>query len=149
MKRVLPLTSLALASVLASCANDKKEDPSPRTAAQMLTSKTWKQTAETEAIGDAEPVAKYFRYAASANNTVKFLADYSLRMEDGATEDSYNSPQTVSGEWTLSGKTLTIVVAPFTRQCTIQELTGNKLVVKVAEALDGAQKVTRYTYEAQ
>lgn len=149
MKRVLPLTSLALASVLASCANDKKEDPSPQTAAQLLTSKTWKQTAETEAIGDAEPVAKYFRYAASANNTLKFLTDHSLRMEEGATETSHNSLQTVLGEWMLSGKTLTIVVTPFTRECTIQELTENKLVVKAAEVLDGAQKVTRYTYEAQ
>ncbi|UOQ66604.1 lipocalin family protein [Hymenobacter volaticus] len=150
MKQLLPCISLALASALGSCTNDKKEEPSPQIDSQLLTSNTWKLTAETQTVGNAEPVAKYSTSDVGANdNTLKFLADYSLRMDEGATKDSHISLQTVSGKWKLSGKTLTIVVAPFTRQCVIQELTATKLIVRVDETLDGDQRVTRYMYEAQ
>jgi hypothetical protein len=61
MKRVLLFSSLALTGMFASCGDDKKEDPKPKTKSELLMAKSWMLTAETEATGTATPVNSFER----------------------------------------------------------------------------------------
>lgn len=149
MKSLLLLSSLALTGMFASCSDDKKEDPTPtKTDSELLMAKTWTQTAETETMGTAAPIDTYTNgyEACEKDNTLKFLAGNILTFDQGATKCDPDDAQSISGNWALTDKTLTMVVFSFGGQATIQELTDSKMVLSTSETVNGTTTITRSTY---
>ena len=133
MKRLqICALSLALIGGIASCSEDKKEDPAPKTRAELLMAKSWSVTGETETVGSTTTDVFADNYeACELDDTFKFLAGSILTYDQGKIKCDPNEDQSITGSWALSenDNKLAFLVFIFGREAKIEELTDTKLVL--------------------
>ncbi|QIL74901.1 hypothetical protein [Hymenobacter sp. HDW8] len=155
--------SLVLAGALVSCGDDNNNDPQPanQTASEKLMAKPWMITAATEKKGNNAAVDIYTsENACLKDNLYKFQAGNVLTLDEGKTKCLGTSPQTTTGQWSLSNNdqtlsgTITFTIAPgFSSEIeltgTIEELSATQLILVDTETVNGLATVTRTTFTAQ
>jgi hypothetical protein len=154
--------SLAVAGALVSCGDDNNDpQPSNQTASEKLMARSWMITAATEKKGNNAAVDIFTSEdACLKDNLYKFQAANAFLVDEGKTKCSSASPQTLTGQWTLSNNdqtlsgTVTFTIAPgfnydIELTGTIEELNETRLILVDTETVSGVTTVTRTTFTAQ
>ncbi|MBC6605865.1 lipocalin family protein [Hymenobacter sp. BT188] len=154
--------SLALTGTLVSCGDDNNDpQPTNQTASEKLMAKTWMVTAVTEKEGTKAAVDIFTSEdACFKDNLYKFQASNAFVVDEGKTKCFSASPQTLTGQWSLSNNdqtlsgAVTFTAAPgFVYDVeltgTIEELNETRLILVDTETVSGVTTVTRTTFTAQ
>jgi hypothetical protein len=156
MKNVFQVTAILMLFVallaFSGCEKDKNNKPSAET---MLTGKNWKMTAWV-----SDPALDWFgapvtNVYAQLPNCVKdditiFQNNGVVKFDEGGEKCSENSPQTVTGSWTLNPAETIISITQNgeTESWEILELTENTVKVETTVATSTVNYVFVITYKA-
>jgi hypothetical protein len=124
-------------STLSACKKDSENSPSKT---DLLTSKKWRITAETETstvttTGSAPITTTSNQYATTPacekDNFTQFSTNKTFVEDEGASKCDPNDPQTTSGTWDLPGDQTKLIVGtsgvPGTNDFEVLELTSSTL----------------------
>lgn len=149
MKRVLLLATLAVTCVFSAC---KKDEDKPKSKGDLLMAKSWRMTAQTEAVGAAAATDTFSGDEdCSKDDLLKFMQNGVALLDEGPTKCDPNDPQSFPANWALSDNdsklTLTIFIGAVTYD--VEQLTSDKMILVERDTDNGVTTVTRSTFTGQ
>ncbi|KAA9327556.1 hypothetical protein F0P96_16375 [Hymenobacter busanensis] len=164
MKKLSVYLSLAMAFAgLAACEKNLEEVAQPKAQSvaaaataqspkQLLTASTWRQTdfATTHLDAASQQVVTSSLFArfkpAQRDNITQFTTDGRYVLDEGASKVNDAVAQQKNGTYSLSedGKTLNVTLPDIQRHYTVEELSDNKLRLKLTDG-EGASAVSYIT----
>ena len=156
MKR-FAITTLALASLLATACTKDKETPKPApTTEQMLSANTWHMTAVTANPGlqsnTGAIVTNIYPFIPSCtkDDTQQFVTGGQFRADEGVSKCDASDPQTVTGNWSTSKSgsdtSVNIVVNGSTLQFKLVSLNDSELKMSTTDDIFGIGTGSDVTY---